>query len=272
MDVDLSDSDQLSSELLQKFSCLNTNDHEVLVREFKLLVGDKCCDSIAEFWLDMNNWNLQAAICAFFDYESSTPNFNYKLPSIIITILDVKHKDLLPNSPFSFHFQLTNIGDESLPCCCLKHCSGPPLFKEDRWILPQLGPQQTCDLNFPFIAPEMPGCHLTMLRISTITGQFFGEPIFIISNVLDDLSMVTKQLSSTQLIDCDGIDEKIDQEAQPILFNDFGDNFFSQSSISFNNNNNDCLDPVSVKSKELNEIIIKPKEDTNKEDSDLDSM
>lgn len=252
---------------------------------------------------------MQAAICAFFDYESSTPNFNYKLPSIIITILDVKHKDLLPNSPFSFHFQLTNIGekkllisiclidnflnkgDESLPCCCLKHCSGPPLFKEDRWILPQLGPQQTCDLNFPFIAPEMPGCHLTMLRISTITGQFFGgkqnrfffrfssylrfilsEPIFIISNVLDDLSMVTKQLSSTQLIDCDVIDEKIDQEAQPILFNDFGDNFFSQSSISFKNNNNDCLDPVSVKSKELNEIIIKPKEDTNKEDSDLDSM
>lgn len=63
MDVDLtnnsssSDStDPITSELLQKFSCLNTTDRDVLVKQFNLLLGEKCSDSMAEFWLDMNNW------------------------------------------------------------------------------------------------------------------------------------------------------------------------------------------------------------------------
>ena len=48
--------DDITSDLLQKFSCMNTNDREVLIQQFKVLLGEKCSESNAEFWLDMNNW------------------------------------------------------------------------------------------------------------------------------------------------------------------------------------------------------------------------
>lgn len=56
MDIDLSSDDALASDLLQKFSRLNTNDRDSLLQQFKHFTGNQCNDSIAEFWLDMNNW------------------------------------------------------------------------------------------------------------------------------------------------------------------------------------------------------------------------
>lgn len=64
MDVDFGENstsgggggEDITSELLQKFSCMNTNDHDTLIEQFKILLGDKCSESNAEFWLDMNNW------------------------------------------------------------------------------------------------------------------------------------------------------------------------------------------------------------------------
>lgn len=66
MDVDFGDAtnsgggggggDDITSDLLQKFSCMNTNDRDVLINQFKVLLGEKCTMSNAEFWLDMNNW------------------------------------------------------------------------------------------------------------------------------------------------------------------------------------------------------------------------
>lgn len=48
--------DDITSDLLQKFSCMNTNDREVLIQQFKILLGDKSATTNVEFWLDMNNW------------------------------------------------------------------------------------------------------------------------------------------------------------------------------------------------------------------------
>lgn len=48
--------DELSSDLLKKFSCMNTDDHDTLIEQFKVLLGEKCNQTNAEFWLDMNNW------------------------------------------------------------------------------------------------------------------------------------------------------------------------------------------------------------------------
>lgn len=70
MDVDFSDlqnsnsgaggngggGDDITSDLLQKFSCMNTNDREVLIQQFKKLLGDRSATTNVEFWLDMNNW------------------------------------------------------------------------------------------------------------------------------------------------------------------------------------------------------------------------
>lgn len=55
--------DDITSELLQKFSCMNTTDREVLIQQFKVLLGEKCSETSAEFWLDMNNWYVMIREC-----------------------------------------------------------------------------------------------------------------------------------------------------------------------------------------------------------------
>lgn len=145
MDVDFSDigsgggnngNDDITSELLQRFSCMNTTDRDVLIQQFKVLLGEKCTESNAEFWLDMNNWyvmnifniyndritnfpysirNLQAAVCSYFDFESqnnhSLTPYMIKLPSMsFITMANFVDR-YPPNTPFVYQCIVNNSGN-----------------------------------------------------------------------------------------------------------------------------------------------------------------
>ncbi|XP_075680951.1 protein ILRUN [Dermatophagoides pteronyssinus] len=209
MDVDLtnnsssSDStDPITSELLQKFSCLNTTDHDVLIKQFNLLLGEKCSDSTAEFWLDMNNWNLQAAICSYFDYESTLPqNYLQKLPEIQIKP-EPNICECLPNSSFTYRCTVNNSGDEPWPYgCTLRFYGGHQMTHEERFLLPKLQPGQSWTLQMQFTSPDKPGLYESQWRFSAITGQCFGETICMIVHVMDDLNQVTKQLSAAHIVD-----------------------------------------------------------------------
>lgn len=48
----------LTADLLQKFSCMNTTDKDVLIEQLKRLLGENINDESAVFWLDMNNWSV----------------------------------------------------------------------------------------------------------------------------------------------------------------------------------------------------------------------
>ncbi|CAL8142516.1 unnamed protein product [Orchesella dallaii] len=70
--------DDMEVGLVQQFSCLGTTDKEVLVAQLQKLVGPQLNTSAAHFFLDMNNWNLQLAIGAYFDLtEESPPSTQY---------------------------------------------------------------------------------------------------------------------------------------------------------------------------------------------------
>jgi hypothetical protein len=51
----------LTADLLQRFSCMNTTDKDVLVEQLKRLLGEHINDESAVFWLDMNNWSVVLA-------------------------------------------------------------------------------------------------------------------------------------------------------------------------------------------------------------------
>ncbi|KAJ6220152.1 hypothetical protein RDWZM_005964 [Blomia tropicalis] len=194
--------DDITSELLQKFSCMNTTDREVLIQQFKVLLGEKCSETSAEFWLDMNNWNLQAAVCSYFDYENQNSSYLIKLPSMSF-ISDPNFVDRWPpNSSFTYHCIVTNSGDEPWPLgCSLRFCGGTQMSHEERVLLPGLIPGQSADVKLSMISPNSVGGHSCQWRPATLTGQFFGETIFIIINVTDDqmLQSVTQQLSDAHL-------------------------------------------------------------------------
>lgn len=94
------------------------------------------------------------------------------------------------------------------------------MSKTDRWLIPQINPGESWQVSLKLTSPNKPGIYFSRWRLSTLTGQFFGglfrnfflqkllnlfdlyiETIYIIVNVLDDLSQVTNQLSAAHIVD-----------------------------------------------------------------------
>lgn len=196
MDVD----NELEGTLLRQFSSLGTTDKEVLVHEFQKLIGPNQLSSEGcGFFLDMNNWNLQAAVCAYYDFDQ--PNLtNIRLPvmSFVRDVTIGEGEAVPPNTKFIKTWRIKNIGDESWPPGCnLRYCCGDNLSNTDRAIVNTLDPGQEADVSIEMASPATTGVYQSQWRMSTPTGLYFGEVIWVIITVDEGgLLGVTQQLSS----------------------------------------------------------------------------
>ncbi|KAG5838269.1 hypothetical protein ANANG_G00221990 [Anguilla anguilla] len=111
MDLDL------DSELMQKFSCMGTTDKDVLISEFQRLLGFQLNPAGCAFFLDMTNWNLQAAIGAYYDFES--PNINAPVMSFVEDVTIGEGESVPPDTPFTKTWRIQNTGVESWPPGCV---------------------------------------------------------------------------------------------------------------------------------------------------------
>nr|XP_033775323.1 protein ILRUN isoform X3 [Geotrypetes seraphini] len=100
MDVDL------DPELMQKFSCMGTTDKDVLISEFQRLLGFQLNPAGCAFFLDMTNWNLQAAIGAYYDFES--PNINVPSMSFVEDITIGEGESIPPDTQFTKTWRIQN--------------------------------------------------------------------------------------------------------------------------------------------------------------------
>uniref|UniRef100_A0A3B3C0B0 Inflammation and lipid regulator with UBA-like and NBR1-like domains n=1 Tax=Oryzias melastigma TaxID=30732 RepID=A0A3B3C0B0_ORYME len=98
MDVD--------AELMQKFSCMGTTDKDVLISEFQRLLGFQLNPAGCAFFLDMTNWNLQAAIGAYYDFES--PNVNTPAMSFVEDVTIGEGESVPPDTPFTKTWRIQN--------------------------------------------------------------------------------------------------------------------------------------------------------------------
>ncbi|XP_029359060.1 protein ILRUN isoform X2 [Echeneis naucrates] len=98
MDVD--------AELMQKFSCMGTTDKDVLISEFQRLLGFQLNPAGCAFFLDMTNWNLQAAIGAYYDFES--PNVNTPSMSFVEDVTIGEGESVPPDTPFTKTWRIQN--------------------------------------------------------------------------------------------------------------------------------------------------------------------
>ncbi|KAJ8370431.1 hypothetical protein SKAU_G00104590 [Synaphobranchus kaupii] len=169
MDLDL------DPELMQKFSCMGTTDKDVLISEFQRLLGFQLNPAGCAFFLDMTNWNLQAAIGAYYDFES--PNIN--APSM------------------SFVEDVT-IGEGGV--CASRHAIHENLedTKHRGGVLASGGVfEEVADVSVQMRSPVAPGMYQGQWRMCTATGLFFGDVIWVILSVeVGGLLGVTQQLSS----------------------------------------------------------------------------
>lgn len=199
MDVDneLPDGHQgevdLEQSLLQQFSCLGTTDKEELVKQLQRLLGSQLNESAASFFLDMNNWNLQAAICSYFDIEAP-----FKLPSMAASpSADAQNVDA--NAKFTKTWQIYNNGADRWPVGCVVQFAGGDkvlLASEIRIPVNCLAPGECQSITVEFTSPDKSGIYQNKYRMCTSSGSYFGDPLWVIATVVEEGTIaLSEQLS-----------------------------------------------------------------------------
>ncbi|KAG1672876.1 hypothetical protein GQR58_015797 [Nymphon striatum] len=193
MDVD-GDIDQ---NFLQRFSCMGTTDREVLVTEMQKLLGNQLNSVACTFFLDMNNWNLQAAVGSFYDFGN--PSFKMPSMSFVKDITVGEGESVSPSTKFVKTWQVGNSGEEPWPPHCrLEFINGINFGHLNSIVIQEpVASKQTTDLSIEMISPSEPGIYESQWRMCTSSGYFFGDIIWVILTVSEaGLLGLTQQMSS----------------------------------------------------------------------------
>ncbi|TKR64472.1 hypothetical protein L596_024998 [Steinernema carpocapsae] len=204
MDIDI------DGVLARAMSCMATNDRETLIKNFQAVLGEHL--AIARetciFFLEMNNWNLPAALGAYCDYGSSNwqgmaPPEYQKLPSMqfVQDITIGEGESVAPNTRFTKTWRFLNTGDEAWPQgCYIKFMEGNQLTELRQYPVPQLMPATMQDVSVVMFSPNEKGIYQSRWQLNTIDGIPFGESIWCII-VVDDNGIldITQQMASAPL-------------------------------------------------------------------------
>ena len=137
--------------MVSQLGCLQTQDREELVNQMLRLVGTNINYQSAVFYLEMNQWNVQAAVCSYFDLET----VNSSLPGMVF-LKDVtigEGESIPPNTTFVKTWRVQNPGPERWPPgCILRFSSGEQLAFTDRVIVEPLEPYTATGEHEAFIA------------------------------------------------------------------------------------------------------------------------
>nr|CAB3256067.1 uncharacterized protein C6orf106 homolog [Phallusia mammillata] len=181
--------------LIGKFSSMGTTDKDVLISEFRKLLGFQLNAAGCEFFLDMTNWNLHAAIGAYYDFETPVG----KLPSMAF-VRDVtigEGEAVPPDTEFLKTWRLHNNGDERWPMgCTLRFVNGEKMEAPDWVAVSELQPSDTIDISVRMRSPSVAGLHQGQWRIYNRNMIPFGDTIWVIISVeVGGLLGVTQQMS-----------------------------------------------------------------------------
>ncbi|KAG5884873.1 hypothetical protein JTB14_025037 [Gonioctena quinquepunctata] len=202
MDIDNAASDDsvsgnggidVEQSFLQQFSCMGTTDKDELVQQLQKFLGSHLNYSTAVFFLDMNNWNLQAAICSYLDIES--PN---QLPSMALVSDPIANEteSIEPNVSFQKTWHICNNGNEKWPANCFAQCSDGDNLGGNRVPVPCLNPGEGMHLSVHMTGPSVPGIYQSKWRMCTPKGAYFGDPMWAIVTVVEEGTIaLTNQLS-----------------------------------------------------------------------------
>ncbi|XP_078667707.1 protein ILRUN-like [Branchiostoma floridae x Branchiostoma belcheri] len=186
----------LEADFMQKFSAMGTTDREVLVAELQKLVNYQLNPSACAFFLDMNNWNLQAAVGAFYDLE--TPRQPLPNMSFVADITIGEGESVPPDTPFVKTWRIQNSGEEPWPAgACLRFLAGERLGPNDRVLVDSLDPKCITDVSVNMVSPSHAGVYQGQWRMCTPANLYFGEIIWVILTVEENgLLAVTQQMST----------------------------------------------------------------------------
>lgn len=179
----------IDSLLLQQFSSMATQDRDVLIAQFKSLLGNQAVnDTSCAFFLDMNNWNLQDAICSYFEFQEQTPIIQLPRMNVLTDGMDdgLSQVPIMsgPNVTFRKIWHIANSGDQQWPAgCCVRYFTGSRFTLSDRIMVDSLSPGVSLHVVLEGTSPTQNGLYKAQWRMSTISGTYFGETLWVVVQV-----------------------------------------------------------------------------------------
>ncbi|XP_055524068.1 protein ILRUN isoform X2 [Wyeomyia smithii] len=185
--------DDIEQNFLTQFSSMVTTDKDDLIKQFQTL-GENLNYSTAAFFLDMSNWNLQAAVGCYFDFM-----FFSRLPSVkIISDLTIgKDEKVTPNTQFQLSWQLQNNGETSWPVGSYLRSE----LDDRKYDVPSLAPNDTTIITVDVTSPPTFGFFTSKWFLCTPYGSQFGDSITSNLDVCENGTLaITQHLSQLQTL------------------------------------------------------------------------
>jgi len=184
-------------DLINKLNTMGTRDREDLLTQFQSIVGTQMSPGCCTFYLEMGNWNLQTALCAY--YDLSAANERLPLIELINESIHLQERSVAPNQPFEKLWILKNTGTEPWPSNLkVKFVQGYNFSHGSEISLPCIGPDETTEIRIAMTAPNEEGLFQSQWKPITISGTYCGSALFISVNVdSSSISNLTQQFDTT---------------------------------------------------------------------------
>uniref|UniRef100_A0A8D2P2J1 Inflammation and lipid regulator with UBA-like and NBR1-like domains n=1 Tax=Zosterops lateralis melanops TaxID=1220523 RepID=A0A8D2P2J1_ZOSLA len=117
--------------------------------------------------------NLQAAIGAYYDFES--PNINVPSMSFVEDVTIGEGESIPPDTQFTKTWRIQNTGTEAWPPgVCLKYVGGDQFGHVNMVMVRSLEPQEMADVSVQMCSPSTAGMYQGQWRMCTATGLYYG--------------------------------------------------------------------------------------------------
>ncbi|KAF5929622.1 hypothetical protein HPG69_002343 [Diceros bicornis minor] len=117
--------------------------------------------------------NLQAAIGAYYDFES--PNINVPSMSFVEDVTIGEGESIPPDTQFIKTWRIQNSGTEAWPPgVCLKYVGGDQFGHVNMVMVRSLEPQEIADVSVQMCSPSRAGMYQGQWRMCTATGLYYG--------------------------------------------------------------------------------------------------
>ncbi|XP_058127319.1 protein ILRUN [Anopheles ziemanni] len=199
-------SDDIEQNFLTQFSSMVTTDKDELIKQFQT-IGENLNSNTAMFFLDMSNWNLQAAVGYYFDFMTQSRQPSMRL---VEDLTIGRGEKITPNTAIKLTWLVQNNGEVAWPSGTyvgLKRQPNvipnlPTLSYEDlKFYVPAILPNETVPVSVQLVSPPQEGVFETVWVTYNPNGTSFGEEIISRLEVsLDGTMAVTQQFSQLETI------------------------------------------------------------------------
>ncbi|KAG7305677.1 hypothetical protein JYU34_009786 [Plutella xylostella] len=179
---------EIDQNLLLQFSCMNTSDREELIGQMQRLLGASLTYNTATFFLDMSNWNLQAAICSYLDYTLPP-----KLPSMALKAAQSQETAVGPGTCFEQTWSIANTGADQWPGSCRLVQAGGEQLGATPVYVPPLPSGHSTTITLKLVAPINPGKHRGFFHLVNEKGEQIGDTLWVEVTVESETTMALVQ-------------------------------------------------------------------------------